>query len=281
MGGKQTLKIDAIGYWSEVKLDIIRDYAHEYSRILSAQTSPSLKHVYIDGFAGAGIHFSRRSKDIVPGSPSNALMVHPPFKEYYFVDLNPGRAESLKSMSLGHQNVHVFEADCNHVLLERVFPNVRYEQYRRGLCLLDPYGLHLEWKAIHTAGQMRSIEIFLNFPVADMNRNVFWRNPEGVDPADIRRMNAFWGDESWRDVVYTDMPNLFGSEQVKTDNETVAKAFQERLRSVAGFAYVPDPVPMRNDQGATVYYLFFASQKPVAKKIVEHIFSKYRNIGAI
>ena len=45
---------------------------------------------------------------------------------------------------------------------------------------------------------MGSIDMFLNFPVADINRNVLWRNPEGVDTADIDRMNAFWGDNSWR-----------------------------------------------------------------------------------
>jgi hypothetical protein len=41
---------DRIGYWSEIKLDIIREYASAYSRILTAQ--PGLHHAYIDGFAG-------------------------------------------------------------------------------------------------------------------------------------------------------------------------------------------------------------------------------------
>ena len=36
---------DEIGYWSEVKLDIVRDYAAEYSKILSAQKFPALYHV--------------------------------------------------------------------------------------------------------------------------------------------------------------------------------------------------------------------------------------------
>ena len=33
---------------------------------------------------------------------------------------------------------------------------------------------------------------------------------------------------------------------------------------------------MRNSNNAVVYYLFFASQKYVAEKIIEDIFSKYR-----
>jgi hypothetical protein len=45
---------------------------------------------------------------------------------------------------------------------------------------------------------------------------------------------------------------------------------------VAGFANVPAPIPMRNDQGKVVYYLFFASQNKVANRIVSAIFHKYR-----
>jgi hypothetical protein len=38
---------------------------------------------------------------------------------------------------------------------------------------------------------MKTVEMFLNFPVADMNRNVFWRRDvDNVDPGDIERMNA-------------------------------------------------------------------------------------------
>ena len=46
-------KYDEIGYWSEIKLDIIKDYAAAYSRILSSQKKPNFYHIYIDAFAGA------------------------------------------------------------------------------------------------------------------------------------------------------------------------------------------------------------------------------------
>jgi len=42
---------------------------------------------------------------------------------------------------------------------------------------------------------------------------------------------------------------------------------------------VAEPLPMRNSKGAIVYYLFFASQKPVAEKIIKHIFEQYRERG--
>lgn len=127
---------------------------------------------------------------------------------------------------------------------------------------------------------MKSIELFLNFPVADMNRNVLWRNPEKVDDDQASRMTAFWGDQSWRQVAYDTANNLFGFEE-KTSNEEIAKAFQGRLKNVAGFKYVPEPIPMRNTKGAIVYYLFFAAQKPAAANIVIDIFNKYRNRGIV
>ncbi len=72
--------------------------------------------------------------------------------------------------------------------------------------------------------------------------------------------------------------DLFGgkSEKLeKAENEAVAEAFRRRLRDVAGFAKVPPPMPMRNKQGAVVYYLFFATQKDVANRIVSSIFRKH------
>jgi three-Cys-motif partner protein len=133
---------------------------------------------------------------------------------------------------------------------------------------------------ILTAGQMKTFDIFLNFPVADINRNVLWRNVDRVDQVQIERLNSFWGDDSWKTVAYRTDGNLFGEPEKQT-NETIAEAFRDRLKKVAGFARVPKPMPMRNRKGAIVYYLFFASQKDTAEHIVRDIFNKYANYGAI
>ncbi|HEC97811.1 MAG TPA: three-Cys-motif partner protein TcmP [Nitrospirae bacterium] len=272
------MKLDEINYWSEVKLDIIKDYAKEYSKILSVQSNPKLYHIYIDAFAGAGVHISKATGEFVPGSPMNALLVTPPFKEYHLIDLDSEKIDLLKDAAKEYANTNIYEGDCNSLLIEKVFPRAKYEDYKRALCLLDPYGLHLNWDVMYTAGQMKSIEIFLNFPMMDMNMNVLWNNPSKVDPQQAARMTAFWGDESWRDIAYDTTGNLFGFEE-KTGNASVAEAFRQRLMKVAGFSYVPQPMPMRNSKEAVVYYLFFASQKPQAEDIVTYIFNKYKDRG--
>jgi hypothetical protein len=53
-------------------------------------------------------------------------------------------------------------------------------------------------------------------------------------------------------------------------------AFRERLKKKAGFKFVSKPMPMKTKTNAIIYYLYFASQKPVAAGIVDDIFNKYR-----
>jgi three-Cys-motif partner protein len=91
-------------------------------------------------------------------------------------------------------------------------------------------------------------------------------------------MTKFWGDESWKQAAYAESPqrSFFGTEIVKQGNVEIVVAFAQRLKKVAGFKFVPKPLPMRNRTNAVVYYLFFASQKPVAERIIIDIFSKYR-----
>ncbi len=61
----------------------------------------------------------------------------------------------------------------------------------------------------------------------------------------------------------------------KVSNRRLAEAFRERLKTVAGFTRVPEPLPMRNSKGSIVYYLFFASHKGTAENIVTYIFDKF------
>ena len=274
---KRILKFDKIGYWSQIKLDIIKAYASAYSKILTKQKK--LYHIYIDAFSGSGIHIGKDTHELIEGSPLIAVYTDPPFNEYHFIDLDKTKINALRKFVGERDDVYFYDEDCNTLLVENIFPRARYEYFKRALCLLDPYGLHLNWKVIETAGKMKSIEIFLNFPVADMNRNVLWRDPKDVNPSDIERMNKYWGDDSWREIAYTKQPpDLFGYEKSeKNTNEFIAQAFRKRLEKIAGFEYVPKPIPMRNSRGATIYYLFFASQNRVGRHIIEYIFNRYRD----
>lgn len=277
MAASGSFKFDEVGVWSELKLEIVEKYGAAYTTTFANERR--LKKYYVDAFSGAGVHISKRSGQQIEGSPARALRTSPPFDGFVFIDMNEKKTAHLQSLCAGHKNVHIETGDASRYLIDTLLPTIRYENYRRALCLLDPYGLHLQWRAIEMAGQSRAIDMFLNFPVMDMNRNAIWRNPEDVPEEGIARMNMFWGDESWRNVAYVEHPqgNLFGPpDLVKQGNEAIVEAFRERLKNTAGFRFVADPLPMRNSTNAVVYYLFFASQKPYAEKIIHDIFAKYR-----
>ena len=195
--------------------------------------------------------------------------------------MDDARVSQLRQLTKGRKNVFIYGGDANRILLEQVFPKISYERFERALCVLDPYALDLNWNVVETAGKMGTVEIFLNFPMMDMNRTVLWWNPENASAEQQEKMTAFWGDESWRVVAYASVQTLFGDVEQKQPNEVIAQAFRERLRKRAEFQYVPQPVPMRNSRSSTVYYLFFAAQKERAEGILVDILNKYRREGAL
>jgi three-Cys-motif partner protein len=271
------IEYDEIGIWSEVKLAIIKEYASAYSTIMEAQRRtriPSLRWLYIDAYAGPGCHLSKTSGEVVDGSPLIALKTIPPFFEYHFIDTERRRAEQLRKLAGDRPDVFVYSEDCNTVLLRDVFPRAKYADYQRALCLLDPYNINLAWEVIEAAGKARSVEIFMNLMIMDINRNAMRRNPDKSIQSKVDQLTRLWGDESWKDAGY-DTWNLF-REPEKVSNEEFAETFRQRLEKKAGFLYVPKPMPMKTKSNSTIYYLFFASQKPAAAHIVNDIFDKYR-----
>jgi three-Cys-motif partner protein len=275
------MKLDKIGIWSEIKLDIIKEYANAFTKIMKSQEWCK-GYVYIDAFAGPGVHISRRTGEFILGSPLNALEIDNPFTEYHYIDIDKEKAETLNRLTGDKTNVTIYQEDCNEILTEKILPSLSHESKKRALCILDPYGLHLNWETILTAAQQRTIEIFLNVPLMDMNRNVLHNDLFKADPDQIERMNRFCGTEEWQEILYKEdkQMNLFGDTyriKIVNSNIKLGEWFKkERLQKAAGFQFVPEPVLMRNSKGGPLFFLFFATYNETANKIVNDIFKKYR-----
>lgn len=270
-------RFDEVGEWSVLKLDIIEQYGSAYTKAFNVR-GRRLKKYYIDGFSGAGVHVVKRTRQQIEGSPARALKIAPPFDGFYFIDLNKDKTAYLQTLCEGRSDVHIINDDAN-TYLRTLLPTIQFGLYNRALCVLDPYGLHLDWDIIELAGKSQAVDMFLNFPVMDMNRNAIWRTPDKVPQGAIDRMNRFWGDESWNQAAYTKsrQTNLFFQpDDEKQSNSAIVAAFRDRLNKIAGFEFVLEPMPMINRRNAVIYYLFFASPKPVAKDIITHIFRTHR-----
>ena len=275
------MKLDEIGIWSEIKLDIIKEYANAFTKIMKNKAWCK-GYVYIDAFSGSGVHISKRTGEFILGSPLNALEIDNPFTEYHYIDIDKEKAEALNRLIGDKTNINIYQEDCNEILTEKILPSLSYKSYKRALCILDPYGLHLNWETIMTAAQQKTTEIFLNFPLMDMNRNVLHKDLFSADPDQIERMNRFCGTDEWREILYKedDQMGLFGDPdriKIVNSNMKLGEWFKkERLQKVAGFKFVPEPMLMRNSKGGPLFFLFFASHNETGKRIVTDIFNKHR-----
>ncbi len=276
------LKPEAIGLWTEIKLQIIREYAAAYTTILKEQ-SWCRSYAYIDAFAGGGGFVSKEDRErLIPGSPLNALNVANKFTEYHFIDIDPEKIERLKQLTADRpefNTIHFYVGDANGKVAQEILPQFQYNSFKRALCILDPYGVDIEWTTIAAIGHIKTMDLYLNFPLMDINRNAARKVIELSDPNQGEKLTRIWGDDSWKELAYTVQERLFDEPilvKIK-GNETLKQGFMGRLKNKAGFSYVPEPILMRNQQGGPLYFLFFAAHKPVAQSIAQDIFHKWGN----
>jgi len=117
-------KLDVVGYWTELKLNIIKEYAKAYANIMRKQ-SPIQHYAYIDAFAGAGTLKSKKSGEEIDGSSLMAIKIQPGFSHYHLIEMNPQRADRLRQLTEDRDDVTIYEGDCNSVLINEVFPRFR------------------------------------------------------------------------------------------------------------------------------------------------------------
>jgi three-Cys-motif partner protein len=276
---------EAIGLWTEIKLQIIREYAAAYTTILKEQ-SWCRGYAYIDAFAGVGEFVAKEDQErLIPGSPMNALNVPNKFTEYHFIDIEKSKIDRLRELTADRpekKSIHFYVGDANQVLCKKIVPKFPYSSFKRALCILDPYGVDIEWATIASLAPIKTMDVFINFPLMDINRNAALKKLETADPQQCSRLTKIWGDESWKQLAYVEQGGLFNASVLIKKirgNETLKLGFRERLKKRAGFSCVPDPILMTNTVGGPLYFLFFASQKRVAQNIAQYIFENYREIA--
>src|SRR5262245_61291333 len=192
------IELDRLNPWSKIKHEIIEKYAAAYTTILRKQ--PYLtRYVYIDAFAGAGVAVDAESDELIAAGAMRALSVEPTFTEYHFIEQDPDKVTLLKEITKHRREVHVHPGDYRGIL-PGLLGRCRYEDFARGLCLLDPYGLSVDYTLLQRIASMETIEIFFNFMLVGANRNVLWHiDPVNIAPARAALMTRVWGHDRWSD----------------------------------------------------------------------------------
>lgn len=269
-------KIDRIGKWSEAKLNLLKKYLEAYTKIMKNQKW-CLGYYYIDAFAGTGKPQTKDQQRFIDGSPRCALTIENLFTGYYFIENTNWRLQKLTNLKKEFLNldIKVIKGDCNKIIRDELIGLFPYSNSKRALLFLDPFGMSVDWETIKKVSEPKTIEIILNMPIMAINRACLLNNPDKLTKKHIERMNYFWGNNEWQNIIYRDMPTLFGKTKTKNclDSKELSNYFVKRLQTV--FNHVSQPLIMRNSKNAPLYCLIYAGHQKIAKDIVESIFHHY------
>lgn len=271
---------DTIGKWSVDKLDLLQKYLRAYLQVFKNQMWCK-GYEYIDGFAGTGKPKSRDEQKYIDGSPRIALGLTPPFTKYHFIESSSWRLKKLERLKKEYTNrdIEIYPGDCNEILRANIVPSLPHQSFKRAIAFLDPFGMQLEWETLQRLAETRTIEVFFNFSVMAINRNVRRRRKEDISQTVKEQMDRFWGTEDWLAELYEQELTLFGKEtvRIRQSGKELGQRFRRRLQEL--FPHCTVPVLMTNSKNAPLYCLIFAGHKTTGTKIANDIFGRFLRMG--
>jgi three-Cys-motif partner protein len=295
------------GDWTSTKLDVIAKYLAAYTTALKDKPTPerAFRKAYIDGFAGTGYRTARREREEEPtangplpfpdlaeaapqqlldGSARLALKVEPRFDRYIFIERDAKRCGELEGLKTEFpelaQGIRVEQGEANTEIQK--ICNKDWSAHRAVL-FLDPYGMQVEWQTIEAIATTKAIDLWLLFPLGIGVSRLLTRSGE-IPKGWRTRLDKLLGTTDWYDEFYKKVQqptDLFGNTEeriVKATNETIARYFNDRLKTI--FPGVADPGVLRNSSNNPLYLLCFAAGNakgaPIAMKIANHLLKEVR-----
>lgn len=286
------------GDWTEEKLERVRKYLVEYTKIMGKQP---FRFAYIDAFAGTGYRTLKQeqnpnqylfpelaaqdSQQFLDGSARIALQIRPKFTKYIFIEKDESRFGNLLKLKDDFpevaSHIDLVNADCNAWLQDRCL-NYNWRK-NRAVLFLDPFGMQIEWRTIEAIAQTKAIDLWLLFPLGVAVNRILRRDGQ-IDQVLRNRLNELFGTATWFDVFYQTQVSrgLFGEEEkvIKvTDLDHIGQYFVKRLKTVFGQGQVAEnPLRLTNTRNNPLYLLCFAAGNPkgapTAVRIAEYILGK-------
>ena len=271
------------GKWTTAKLEVLHDYLESYTTALKKF---NFETCYIDAFAGSGYHQPTAAlldgelsllgepepQAVLEGSARIALQTSNPFSRYVFVEKDASNCQKLHDLKGDFpglaSRIEIKNGDANQAIQEMCQEDWLAAN-RRGVLLLDPYGLQVEWKTVELVAATQAIDMWLLFPLSVTRLLV---NSGEIPDAWRSRLNIFFGNEEWYAEFYkkrrVPIDDLFGDdtvEVVKASLQDIGDYFVRRLEGV--FAGVAPPGVLRNTNQQPLFLFCYGIGNPRGKEI--------------
>lgn len=269
------------GKWTDIKNDIVVDYAKAY--LIVMKDRKYWKLLYFDGFAGEGIiiYDDKIDFDVRFSAALRILDINNPrsFDTYYLVELNKKSAKKLEDdIKKGYPNKKAYVAtdDCNKKLIDLAdfLKSPKGKDYKV-LAFVDPYGMAVKWESIKALKDL-PIDLWILVPTG-LGVNRLLKTDGNISESWLKKLNTFLGiDESEiKKFFYTTVTTqtLFGDDtRIKKEENAIEKAgelYKKRLNEI--FKYVSNPFLLKNSIGTVMYHFYMASNNSTAQKIANSI----------
>lgn len=262
------------GVWTEIKLNVLRDYLNFYTSALKNQ---HFSLIYIDAFAGTGtcditVPGKNNDKEIktIDGSAKIALETSPAFRTYHFIESDNKHHSLLADLCASYKSsdisINLHNGDANHEL-EKIIDGINWRK-NRAVLFLDPYGLEVSWKMIEKIATTKGIDLWFLFSISGLYRQAA-NNYESVDKHKKAAITRILGTEEWKEAFYetSGQGDFFTEEPKKTrvaDVSDLLRFVKDRLKNV--FPHVEEPLNLPFN-GPPMYALYFAVSNPAAIKL--------------
>jgi three-Cys-motif partner protein len=243
-----------------------------YLDAFAKATKRANERYYIDAMAGCGECVIKDTGFVTPGSAWRALNARPRFTGIHLVELDRASSSYLRVQTASYSNVRVYNGDCNDVIPKQVLPNV--SKTAPTLAFVDSTGVEPTWDLLNALSEHRrgtrgeKVELLILFAF-DMFINI-WMKSERLWP----RLDKFFGSQAWREELH-ESTRL--GEAIEARRARFVALYVKQLREELGYRFVDAHGPLMRGRHA-LYHMIFATDHPVAHKIMNDVWSRPRAI---
>jgi len=265
-----TSEAEGWDWWSEAKLQILRDYLQAFTRVVRSSSSQA---IYLDLYAGSYENPRRHELGTFAGSTQIALSIKPSFTRLVFCELD-GPAQQLRAdIEAARPNDsrwRVLEGDSN-TTLPGTLASLNVVRWAPTFAFLDPKGLQVAWDTVETLARWRAdkktkVEQWMLFPETALSRVLGLRGARGRSSAD--RLDRLFGTNRWIAIHQLRRAGQISPEVMRAE---FVNLLRYRLEEDLGYRST-HALQIVNTTGVPVYTLVFATDSAPGDAIMSHLY---------
>ena len=257
-------------WWSEVKLQILRDYLAAFT---TAVRGKSREAIYLDLFAGTFDNERRHGTGAFPGSARIALETEPLFTRIALFELDEPAKKLKKAIQAARpsdERWRVFPGDCN-ITLPAALQWLDPYRWAPTFAFLDPRGLQVAWSTIEGLARWRDdqktkVEQWILLPEPALARVLGLRGARGRRSA--ARLDRLFGTRDWVAIHQLRRSDVITGEEMRAQFVNLL-----RWRLEGGLGYrTTHALQIVNTAGQPIYTLVFATDSSPGDRIMTHVY---------